>query len=113
MKTMKYGGVSVDEQEVVIRLDRATGEAHVSSAWPDYSRRLEKVHGAPKRCSTRGDWVTVAFWTFPVAYVRTPKQPRKGRSLTPEQAAAMKSARKSQDRTRNTMEMEPMIVGRP
>jgi len=49
---MNYGGTSEAEQKVTIRLDRQTGEAHLCSTWPTWSRKLERLYGAPKRAVT-------------------------------------------------------------
>jgi hypothetical protein len=74
---LRYGGVSVDEQEVTIRLDAIDGEAHVCSTWPMWSRKLEKRYGMPPKYQERGAFVTVAFWTLPLRAVslRSPKPP--------------------------------------
>lgn len=86
---MDYGGTSEAEQEVTIRMDRQDGQARVCSTWPAWSRKLERVYGAPKRVTERGGKVTSAFWVVPLAAIRVGR-PRRGRALTPaeRQAAA-------------------------
>jgi hypothetical protein len=41
-------GNSLDEMEVVIRLDREDWQAHVCSTWPEWSRKLERLYASPK-----------------------------------------------------------------
>ena len=84
---LRYGGVSTDEQEVVIRLDAQDGHAHVSSTWPTWSRKFEKLHGTPPKYQERGGFVTVAFWTLPINTVSVRKRAK--RVLTAEQAQAI------------------------
>ena len=82
---MTYGGVSEREQEVVIRLDRHDGQAHISSAWPDWSRNPERLYGAPRKISKGQDGgVTCAFWTVPLGLVRL-RRVQARRRLTEEQ----------------------------
>ncbi len=101
---MQYGGASHDEMEVTIRLDRKDRVAHVCSAWPDWSRRLERLHGAPKRVSGRDGKVTSAFWTIPLTAIRLGR-PRRGRLLTQEErqtaADRLQKARSCRGRTAN------------
>lgn len=96
---MTYGGVSEKEQEVVIRLDRHDRQAHISSAWPAWSRKLERLYGAPRKVSKgQGGQVTCAFWTVPLGVVRL-RRVQAGRRLSEEQrerlAARLKTARSS------------------
>jgi len=62
---MEYGGITRDEMEVTIRLDRATRQAHIYSTWPEWSRKLERRYGPPKRITTREGKAASAFWTIP------------------------------------------------
>lgn len=64
--TLKYGGVPEDESEVVIRLDKANRLAYVNSTWAEWSRKIEKRHGSPKRYQERDGVVYSAFWTVPL-----------------------------------------------
>jgi len=40
---MEYGGISRDEMEVTIRLDRKNRRAYICSTWPEWSWRLERL----------------------------------------------------------------------
>ena len=66
---MEYGGITRDEMEVTIRLDRATRQAHICTTWPEWSRKLERRYGLPKRVKTRGGKAASAFWTLPIGLV--------------------------------------------
>ncbi len=66
---MQYGGVSQGEMEVTIRLDREDRQAHICSAWPEWSRKLERLYGTPKRVTECNGKVTSAFWTIPLNLV--------------------------------------------
>lgn len=37
----KYGGVSIDEQECIVRFDAKTGKAFINSTWPKASTRSQ------------------------------------------------------------------------
>jgi phage-related protein len=69
VKTLRYGGVPIDEQEVVIRLDAEDGMAHISSTWPAWSRKFERLHGTPPRYAERNGAVQSAFWTLPLRVI--------------------------------------------
>ena len=101
-----YGGVSRDEMEVVIRLDRTDQEAHICSTWPEWSRKLERLYGSPKRVTGRDGKVTSAFWTIPLTAIRLGR-PRRSRRMTEEerQAAAdrLQRARFRRERTADTV----------
>ena len=87
---LRYGGVPTDEQEVVIRLEAQDGHAHVSSTWPTWSRKFEKLHGTPPKYQEQAGFVTMAFWTLPLAAVSV----RKGKmQLSEEERARRKAAR--------------------
>ena len=67
---MRFAPTILDEQEVVIRLDRKAGVAHVCSCWPDMMKRIEKRHGSPKETTVDGQGrVTSAFWVLPLDFV--------------------------------------------
>jgi len=87
---MEYASNSIAEQEVVIRLDRETGQAHVSSAWPEWSRKLAKLYGPPQKTSksSRDGRVTCACWTVPINRVSLRRGPRVSK-MTPEQRQAV------------------------
>ena len=78
---LNYGGTGEAEQEVTIRLDRQDGLAHICSAWPARSRRLERLYGPPKRVMERDGKVTPVFWAVPLAAIRAGRA-RRGRPLT-------------------------------
>jgi hypothetical protein len=84
---MKYGGTARDEMEVTIRLDREKRQAHICSTWPEWSRKLERLYGSPKRVTGRDGKVTSAFWMVPLAAIRVGRRP-KGRPMTEEQRQA-------------------------
>jgi uncharacterized protein with beta-barrel porin domain len=50
---MEYGGISRDEMEVTIRLDRKDRRAYICSTWPEWSWRLERLLGRSKRETKR------------------------------------------------------------
>lgn len=77
---LKYGGTSMEEQEVVIRLDATSQTAHIWSAWPRYSRRLEAKYGTPGKTTWQGEWVTGAWWTVPIKQISLRSLPASGRS---------------------------------
>jgi hypothetical protein len=73
--------VSIDEQEVLIRLQRITGKAHIASNWPTKSRHLTRLYGEPHRVTKDPDGnVTTAWWVVPIAQItfRRPGKPRVG-----------------------------------
>ena len=62
--------VSIDEQEVLIRLQRITGKAHIASNWPTKSRHLTRLYGEPHRVTKDPDGnVTTAWWVVPIAQI--------------------------------------------
>jgi len=76
---MIYGCVSQDEMEVTIGLDRESRQAHICSAWPEWTRKLERLYGSPKRITERDGKVTSAFWTIPLRLVTLRKPGRRTR----------------------------------
>ncbi len=82
---MQYGGVSQDEMEVTIRLDRTHRQAHICSTWPEWSRKLERIFGSPRKEIERDGKVVSAFWTVPLNRVALRRGPR---VLTAEQRKA-------------------------
>ncbi len=84
---MRYGGVSQDEMEVTIRLDREDRQAHICSTWPEWSRKLERLYGCPKKETHRGDCITSAFWIVPINRVSVRRAP-KARQFSEEQRTA-------------------------
>lgn len=91
MKTLKYGGVPTQEAAVVIRLDKQDHLAYVNSTWPEWSRKLERQHGTPKRYSERNGVVESAFWTLPLASISI----RSSRKAGKQSRKAPQNARKS------------------
>ncbi len=91
MSELKYGGVPKEEQETVIRLDAQTQTVFVNSTWAEWSRKLERLYGAPTKFQERDGFVTSAFWQLPLKAVSlrkvlTPEQrQRMANRLTPEQ----------------------------
>ena len=62
--------VSIDEQEVIARLDRATGKTYIASNWPTWSRRLTRLYGEPQRVTKDpAGHVTTAWWVVPIAQI--------------------------------------------
>ncbi len=84
-----YGGVHRDEMEVTIRLDRQDGQAHICSTWPEWSRKLERLYGSPKKVTTQAGKTTSAFWTVPLARVTLRRGPTTRRPLTVEERQAI------------------------
>ena len=81
---MNYGGNSQDEMEVTIRLDRTDRQAHICSTSPEWSRKLERLYGSPKRVTERDGKVISAFWTVPLNRVSL----RRGTSRPPSDRGA-------------------------
>ena len=97
---MEYGGMTRDEMEVTIRLERETRQAHICSTWPEWSRKLERLYGAPTRTSKGQDGrIASAFWTVPIALVTLRKGTIRRRPLTEQErrvvAARFQKARSS------------------
>ena len=103
---MNYGGNSQDEMEVTIRLDRTDRQAHICSTSPEWSRKLERLYGSPKKVTERDGKVISAFWTVPLTAIRV-RGPAQGRAWTVEQrrvaADRLQKARSSRGRTVNTV----------
>jgi hypothetical protein len=76
---MNYGGNSQDEMEVTIRIGREDRQAYICSTWPEWSRKLERWFGCPRKETHRGDCITSAFWTVPLALVAMRLGTRSGR----------------------------------
>ena len=95
---MEYASSSIAEQEVVIRLDRETGQAHVSSTWPEWSRKLGKLYGPPQKTSKtpRDGRVSCAFWTVPINRVSMRRGPRISRMTEAQRQAARERMRRLQ-----------------
>jgi hypothetical protein len=95
---MNYGGNSQDEMEVTIRLDREDRQAHICSTWPEWSRKVERLFGSPKKVTERDGKVASAFWAVPLTAMRV-SRPAQGRAWTVEQgraaAARLQKARSS------------------
>jgi hypothetical protein len=73
---MEYASTSTDEQEVVIRLDIASKQAHICSCSVVRSRRLTKLYGPPEKVSRdREGKVTTAILDGPGEARRLPPAP--------------------------------------
>jgi hypothetical protein len=61
----------IAEQEVVVRLDRLTRKAYISSSWPTMSKKLEKKYGPPiQKTTARGAArITSAVWELPLVTI--------------------------------------------
>ena len=97
---LEYGGSTREEMEVTIRLDRVTRQAHLCSTWPEWSRKLERIYGAPTRTSKGQDGRIVSvFWTVSLALVTLRKGTIRRRPLTEQErrvvAARFQTARSS------------------
>jgi hypothetical protein len=107
VKTIQYGGVSQDEMEVMIRLGRKDRQAHICSTWPEWSRKLERLYGAPKKVTDRDGKATSAFWVVPLKRVSLRREPAKRRLLTDEQRQTARDrfqkARSSRGRLANSV----------
>jgi hypothetical protein len=103
---MQFGGVTQDEMEVTIRLDREDRQAHICSTWPEWSRKLERLYGSPKKVTKCDGKVTSAFWVVPLTAIRV-RRPGHNRAWTVEQRRAavdrLLKARSSRGRTANTV----------
>jgi hypothetical protein len=103
---MIYGGTIQAEQEAVIRLDRLDQQAHICSTWPEWSRKLERPYGAPRKVTQRDGKVTSAFWTVPLNRVSLRRGTPRRRTLTAEErqsiAARLQNARSSRAGTTAT-----------
>ncbi len=84
---MQYGGLSHDEMEVTIRLDRKHRVAPICSTWPERSRKLERLYRSPKRVTERDGKVTSAFWVVPLTAIRV-RRPSQGRAWAAEERRA-------------------------
>ena len=75
----------IAEHEVVVRLDRLTRKAYVSSSWPSLSKKLEKKYGPPKRKTVAqgGGKATSANWELPLAAISF-RRPRRATVQSPE-----------------------------
>jgi len=114
-RPMEYAPTSISEQEVVIRLDLASKQAHVCSCSAVKSRRLTKLYGPPARVSCNRDGqVTAAFWTLAEKLVGF-RRPRKPGSGNPRALARAWAARRQAALPRKPLEIpklrEPILVG--
>jgi len=66
MSDLKYGGLPVDECEVIFRIDSRNQKIYVNSTWPKWSRRLEKRYGCPTKYIEKNDLIYSAFWILPL-----------------------------------------------
>ena len=80
---MNYGSDSQDEMEVTIRLDREDRQAHICSTLPEWSRKLERLYGSPKKVTERDRKATSAFWVVPLTAIRVRPTRASGRRVHP------------------------------
>ena len=79
--TPTFASIGLPEQEVIIRMDVASGRAYISSSSATRSRRLTKLYGPPARVARNRDGhVLTAFWSIPLDLVglRRPRKPGSG-----------------------------------
>ena len=113
----KSTSVSIAEQEVVVRLDRQSGQAHICSSWPMWSQRLEKRYGRPTKVSkvSKDGEVSAAFWDVPIGLITFRKSGKsgKGNAKDLERArAAKKTGRSSRDTLKTFKDREPILARR-
>lgn len=94
-KTLKYGGVSAEESECLIRLDKQDGVARVWSSWPEWSRKFAKKHGDPSRYQERDGFVYSAFWTVPLVAISIRSGQKRPRTLAQKSNLPPPAPRKS------------------
>ncbi len=97
---MIYRGTGRNEQEVLLRLDRLDGQAHINSTWPEWSRKLERLYGAPKKVTQREGKVTSAFWTIPLNRVTLRRGPRRVAVSEAQREAAREQMRQLHQKRR-------------
>ena len=92
-KPLHFAPTSLHEQEVVVRFDRSSGMAYVSSCWPMWTARFLKRYGRPQRLnlSPRDGKVTCAVWEIPIRLITFRKPSRPG----PRNPAGLAKARKA------------------
>ena len=100
----EYASTALDEQEVVVRLERVTGQAHITSCCPTWSRRLTRLYGPPHRVvKDSAGHVTMAAWTVPIAQI-TFRRPRKPRVGNPANLARARTAPTQGGASRESLE---------
>ena len=88
----EFASTAIDEQEVVVRLERVTGQAHITSCCPTWSRRLTRLYGPPHRVvKDRDGHVTTAIWRVPANLI-TFRRPGKARVGNPANLARARTA---------------------
>lgn len=88
---MKFAKTSIEEQEVVIQLDRKTGLARICSSWPRLTKQLSKRYGPPKDVSeNKTGQITSALFEVEASLIKFTR-PRKSRPLTEAQLRARKA----------------------
>ena len=105
----EYASSALDEQEVVVRLERVTSHAHITSCCPTWSRRLTRLYGPPHRVTKDPDGnVTTAIWRVPANLItfRRPGKPRVGNPANlahartaPTQGGASSASRETADKS--------------
>ena len=89
-----FASISLDEQEIIIRIDPKTKQAFISCCAPVYGRQYTKYYALPQKVSSNGKGkVTAAFWTVP-AKPFGPRRPRKPGSGNPAALARARAAKK-------------------
>jgi len=95
-----YAATTFAESEVIVCLDRQDGQAHICSAWPGQSRKLERLFGKPRKVTTRDGKITSAFWTVPLEAIRFRA---KKRQLSPERRKAASEVLQKANLSRKTL----------
>jgi hypothetical protein len=113
-RPMEYATTSIDEQEVTVRIDPGSKQAHICACSAVRSRWLTKLYGPPARVATNRDGqVTAAYWTIPAKLISL-RRPRKPGSGNPEALARARAARNQGTRPRKPLEIsrvrEPIPV---
>jgi len=111
---LEYASSSLAEQEVLVRLNIATKQAHICSCSAARGRRLTKLYGPPAQVYyNREGEVTTAFWTVPMKLIgfRRPRKPGSGNPKALERARlARKQARLHRKAIKISRVREPILV---
>jgi hypothetical protein len=109
-----YATTSTSEQEVTIRLDLVSKQAHICSCSAVWSRRITKMYGPPARVSKNRDGkIVAAYWTIAAKLISL-RRPRKPGSGNPTALAQARAARNQAALPRKPLEISrirgPILV---